>query len=54
MSWPWATKSEEEHDKIIEVLEENIKKYPAKAIGEAGIDNYWDYGTKQFCKKICF
>lgn len=44
---PWATKSEEEHDKIIEVLEANIKKYPVKAIGETGIDNYWDYGTKQ-------
>lgn len=45
---PWGVKdSVAKHDILIEALESNIKKYPIKAIGEIGLDNYWKYGTKE-------
>lgn len=45
---PWGVKdSVAKHDILIEALESNIKKYPVKAIGEIGLDNYWKYGTKE-------
>lgn len=45
---PWGVKSTKlEHSKIIESLQDNIINYPIKAIGEIGLDNYWEYGTKE-------
>lgn len=34
-------------DHELYLLENDIKKYGADAIGEIGFDNYWNYGTKE-------
>ncbi|MGD1821568.1 MAG: TatD family hydrolase [Pleomorphochaeta sp.] len=45
---PWGTKdTKEDNSKIIKTLQENINNYPIKAIGEIGLDNYWNYSTKE-------
>lgn len=44
---PWGTKDKDIHSKNISILENNIKNYPIKAIGEIGLDNHWDYGSKE-------
>jgi len=45
---PWGVmNNEEEHDSLIKELQDNIDNYPIKAIGEIGLDNYWEYGTKE-------
>lgn len=47
-SGPWQTqKNEIENTKLIHTLEKNIINFPIKAIGEIGLDNYWDYGEKK-------
>ena len=44
---PWGVGTKVQHDKKLNVLEKNIKNYPIKAIGEIGLDNHWNYGTKK-------
>lgn len=44
---PWETdnRSLDGLEKQLEVLFENIEKYNVKFVGEAGLDNYWKYGS---------
>ncbi len=46
---PWETenRSLEEVEKELETLYLNIEKYSVKFVGEAGLDNYWKYGTPE-------
>ncbi len=42
---PWATDREESITEQDKILREQLSKYPVSAIGEIGLDNYWNYGT---------
>lgn len=46
---PWETenRSLEELENQMEILFSNIEKYNIRFIGEAGLDNYWGYGTPE-------
>ncbi len=45
---PWGVKTtKEENSNLINFLKENINNYPIKAIGEIGLDNYWNYGSPE-------
>lgn len=44
---PWATENKIPLDKQLEIFEDILSKYPVSAIGEIGLDNYWNYGTKE-------
>ncbi|MCF0238163.1 MAG: TatD family hydrolase, partial [Sphaerochaetaceae bacterium] len=44
---PWESRLEVDLDKELSVLKNNIITYKVKAIGEIGLDYYWDYGTRE-------
>lgn len=44
---PWGADREESVDFQINKFKENIERYPISAIGEIGLDYYWNYGTPE-------
>ncbi|MCR5761656.1 MAG: TatD family hydrolase [Sphaerochaetaceae bacterium] len=43
--WEVENRSMEELERQLTILFSNVEKYNVKFIGEAGLDNYWKYGT---------
>ncbi len=44
---PWGAQGEEAVPDMLSRLEREVGTYPVDAIGEAGLDYYWNYGTKE-------
>lgn len=49
---PWGLKSEKSISDQISIIEENIKRSNPIAIGEIGLDYYWNYGTPELQKEL--
>ncbi len=49
---PWGAQGEENIEHMLSRLEEEIQGCPVDAIGEAGLDFYWSYGTPERQKAL--
>lgn len=42
----------EDIDSRLELLEKDLEQYPVSALGEIGVDGYWNYGTPERQKEL--
>lgn len=44
---PWSVDRELKIDDQLKIFKANLSLYPVSAIGEIGLDNYWNFGTPE-------